>query len=75
MRWVFAASLAIGFAMLIVALLTDLNDRRMRSVVSAMTAFGIAGLSAAFAGWPMPVAIVVAVGAAGFFGWYATVED
>lgn len=75
MRWVYASSLAIGFALLMVVLLADLNSRRMRIVVSVLTAFGIAGLSAAFAGWPLVASAAAALAAAGFFGWYATVED
>lgn len=75
MRWVFAASLAIGFALLVIVLLADLNNRRMRIVVAALVAFGIGGLSAAYAGWPAAAAVLAALVASGVLGWYATVED
>ncbi len=74
MRWVFAAALASGFSLLLALLLVGLNSR-MRITASGLIGFGIAGLSAAYAGWPVAVAVVVAIAAAGFLGWYAASEE
>lgn len=74
MRWVFGAGLLAGVALLLTTLAFGLNAR-MRIAASSMSAFGIAGMSAAYAGWPLVATVAASLTAAGFFGWYARAED
>lgn len=68
MTWLYAGSLLIGFVGLLVWLiLSGLSDGAgsgkglvWQRTIGAVTAFGIAGMSATFGGWP---SILAAVGA------------
>ncbi|HDH03824.1 MAG TPA: hypothetical protein ENH15_06225 [Actinobacteria bacterium] len=69
MTWVYAGSLLVGFvALLIWLVLSGISERAVagkgliwQRVIGAVTAFGIAGMSATFGGWP---ALLAAGGAA-----------
>lgn len=74
MRWLFAAALASGFSLLLALLLFG-SSVRFRTAAAGLIAFGIAGLSAAFAGWPAGLAVGAAIVAALFFGFYAASEE
>ena len=74
MRIVFGVGLGLGVCLLLALVIVGL-PARARVVAAGMSAFGIAGLSAAYAGWPMVFATMAAVVAAGIFGWYAASEE
>ena len=80
MRWVFALSLVLGMIALIGWVLFSGTrqggpDRRWgvkgRQWVAATIAFGMGGLSAAYAGWKIGWATLAAVVAAAAAAWYA----
>lgn len=78
MRWVFAISLILGMLALIVWAIAQGSQRRRpdRGVntaraIAATVAFGMGGMSAAYAGWNLWVATLAAVVAAGLAAWYA----
>jgi hypothetical protein len=72
-RLLFGVSLGAGVVALLVVL-TAGRAERLRLPSAIATAFGIAGLSAAYAGWPTPLVLAAAVVAAAVFGWYAGLE-
>lgn len=78
MRWVFALSLIIGMVALIVWAMLAAGQRLRpdRSAggsraIAAAVAFGMGGLSAAYAGWNLWLATLAAVVAAALAAWYA----
>ncbi len=78
MTWVYAGSLLIGFVSLLVWLVVSgLSDGAgsgsglvWQRTIGAVTAFGIAGMSATFGGWPSLLAAVGAAVAAVGAGFY-----
>ncbi len=81
MRWVFALALVLGMVALIAwALLQGrVAERRPGPAairgIAASVAFGMGGLSAAYAGWNLWLATVGAVAAAAVAAWYAGRAD
>jgi hypothetical protein len=85
-RWVYAVSLLVGLGTLVVWVAWTLSAERGpddrfgltgRRVVAAVTAFGLGGLSSAFAGWgsvPAAGAALVAAGAAAFYAGVVGVD-
>ena len=80
MRWVFAVSLILGMLALIGwVLLSGTRGRspdqrwgsRGRQTVAAAVAFGLGGMSAAYAGWKIGLATLAALVAAALAAWYA----
>lgn len=78
MRWVFALSLILGMLALIFWAILQGKQRRRpdrgvngERAIAAAVAFGMGGLSAAYAGWSLWLAIPAAVGAAALAAWYA----
>ena len=80
MRWVFAATLILGMLTMIGWAMVQGNrssasDLRRRvntsRVIAATVAFGMGGLSAAYAGWNLWLATLAALGAAALAAWYA----
>jgi|RifCSP16_2_1023846.scaffolds.fasta_scaffold95600_2 hypothetical protein len=80
MRWVFALSLVLGMLALIGRVMLEgargrgSDQRRSimaRQAGAAGVAFGMGGLSAAYAGWKLGLATVAAVVAAALAAWYA----
>ena len=81
MRWVFALALVVGMVALIAWTLLQgrVGERRPGPAVirgiAASVAFGMGGLSAAYAGWNLWLATVGAVAAAAVAAWYAGRAD
>ena len=81
MRWVFALALVIGMVALIAwtMLQSRVGERRPGPTVirgiAGSVAFGMGGLSAAYAGWNLWLATVGAVAAAAVAAWYAGRAD
>lgn len=80
MRSLYGLVLGIGLVSLIAWLVASAGtgfdpERRYgargRSAIGAMTGFGMAGLSAAFAGWSQVAALGAALAGAVAAGWYA----
>lgn len=80
MRWVFAAVLILGMLMLVAWVMLraskgrdfdSLLISRGPQVIAAAVAFGMGGLSAAYAGWNLGPATLAAAGAAALAAWYA----
>lgn len=78
MRWVFALSLILGMLALIVWAMVQGKQRsrpdrgvNAARAIAAAVAFGMGGLSAAYAGWSLGLATLAAVGAAALAAWYA----
>jgi hypothetical protein len=78
MRWLFAGSLLLGMLALI-ALMLQQGLRRgggpisrpARWIVAGAVAFGMGGLSAAYAGWHLAPASLAAVAAGAVAAWLA----
>jgi multisubunit Na+/H+ antiporter MnhB subunit len=78
MRWVFALSLILGMLALILWAMVQGKQRsrpgrgvNAARAIAAAVAFGMGGLSAAYAGWSLWVATLVAAGVAALAAWYA----
>jgi hypothetical protein len=78
MRWLFAVALVLGMVALIAWAMVQggrgpgvRQSESVRRSIAASIAFGMGGLSAAYAGWNLWLATVGAVAAAAAAAWYA----